>query len=244
MAWDLAEDPSKSVDPQDDGRAERGSEQKLRSESEEPEPEAGPDPKVDGELDEVGDGPKEGSEDHSGRKSEQDLEGQPDGGHIERSKSLSPSCSPINGQKAMYASSAERKLEAKAEAEQEFQEKFLVCKEKPQDKPEHAPASSVTIVNDSDRDARSLESIPEPVPEPEVQPQPAETGAEDPAIDAQIGVTDSQESEDEETKEYRTVLMELLRPVKLERFVQAFLESEITLDILPLVGGGCTMLFL
>ena len=43
--------------------------------------------------------------------------------------------------------------------------------------------------------------------------------------------------EDEETKEYRQVLQKLLRPVKLERYVDDFLASGITLDILPLVSG-------
>eukprot|EP00903_Cladosiphon_okamuranus_P005757 g5709.t2 len=44
--------------------------------------------------------------------------------------------------------------------------------------------------------------------------------------------------EDEETREYRKVLTEMLRPVKLEQYVENFLASGITLDILPLVERG------
>ncbi|CAM9407319.1 unnamed protein product [Sphacelaria rigidula] len=46
---------------------------------------------------------------------------------------------------------------------------------------------------------------------------------------------EEEEEEDEEEEEYRAVLLELLRPVKLERFVENFVQSGITLDILPLV---------
>lgn len=42
--------------------------------------------------------------------------------------------------------------------------------------------------------------------------------------------------QDQEEEEYRRVLDELLRPVKLERHVDDFVASEITLDILPLVS--------
>ncbi|CAM9351287.1 unnamed protein product [Scytosiphon promiscuus] len=41
--------------------------------------------------------------------------------------------------------------------------------------------------------------------------------------------------EDEETREYRRVLTEMLRPAKMEKYVDSFLGSGITLDILPLV---------
>lgn len=47
---------------------------------------------------------------------------------------------------------------------------------------------------------------------------------------------DEDTEQDQEEEEYRRVLDELLRPVKLERYVDAFVASEITLDILPLVS--------
>lgn len=53
----------------------------------------------------------------------------------------------------------------------------------------------------------------------------------------QDAVTEEDE-EDEETREYREVLTEMLRPVKLEKYVDNFLSSGITLDILPLVSHG------
>lgn len=49
---------------------------------------------------------------------------------------------------------------------------------------------------------------------------------------------DEEDEEDEETREYREVLTEMLRPVKLEKYVENFLSSGITLDILPLVSCG------
>lgn len=61
-------------------------------------------------------------------------------------------------------------------------------------------------------------------------------------FDAQTAEDVGDTEQDQEEEEYRRVLEELLRPVKLERHVDDFVTSEITLDILPLVSATLVML--
>lgn len=89
------------------------------------------------------------------------------------------------------------------------------------------------------------EPVEEPLVERELMVEPLaekEPVVEPPVVEVEeVGMVvepePDMEPEDDETKEYRAVLVELLRPVKMEHLVEKFVQSGITLDILPLVGA-------
>lgn len=84
-----------------------------------------------------------------------------------------------------------------------------------------------------------VESTVEPAEreaEPEPEPEPAVVAAAAAVVVVEAAADGGEEGDDEETREYRRVLNEMLRPVKMEKYVPNFLSSGITLDILPLVS--------
>lgn len=103
-----------------------------------------------------------------------------------------------------------------------------------------APAEATPIVETPAVQLATLETLPLKTPKEEV-PREVEAVVEKPAVVEPVGGgEDEGEDEDEdeqEMREYREVLGELLRPVKLEKYVDNFLESGITLDILPMVSS-------
>ncbi|CBJ27893.1 ubiquitin-protein ligase [Ectocarpus siliculosus] len=97
-----------------------------------------------------------------------------------------------------------------------------------------AAAASAALAAETRADAGVPETAAVVETEEASQPvvnKPAAAVAEEPAAE-------EEEEEDEETREYRSVLTEMLRPVKMEKYVESFLGSGITLDILPLVERG------